>query len=456
MKTLLIDNYDSFTYNLFQLLAEVNGEAPTVVRNDAARWDELAAGGFDNVVLSPGPGRPDDAADFGVCADAIRGSELPLLGVCLGHQGVCWAHGARVERAPAAVHGRLSTVTHGAASLFAGIPSPLRAVRYHSLCVDPGTLPAELEPLAWSDDGVLMAVAHRSRPLWGVQFHPESIATEHGRRLLANFRDLTPAARRPSRSGRGDPPASRNGPAGAAAGQAADSQAAEARGWRLRVEAVEGRHDPEAVFAALYADSANAFWLDSARVGDGARFSFMGDDRGPHGAVVSYEVGGARHGRPRRRACRDPPGDHLRVSRPRTGALARRSPVTSCRSTSTGGLAGYLGYELKADCGGERARDSPLPDAALVFADRMLAFDQLGDRAYVVCLTDDAHAADAERWIVATADRLASLGGAPARGVSRPGRRRRLHARALDASAISTTSRSVRNGCSTARATRSA
>ena len=190
MKTLLIDNYDSFTYNLFQLLAEVNGERPEVVRNDEASWEDLERRGFDNVVISPGPGRPDVPADFGVCAEAIRRTELPLLGVCLGHQGICWALGGSVERAPEVVHGRAAAVIHDGSALFAGIPREFQAVRYHSLCAG-WTLPDELEPTAWASDGVLMAVAHRTRPLWGVQFHPESIATEHGRRLLANFRDLT-------------------------------------------------------------------------------------------------------------------------------------------------------------------------------------------------------------------------------------------------------------------------
>ncbi|HEX2160790.1 MAG TPA: aminodeoxychorismate/anthranilate synthase component II, partial [Thermoleophilaceae bacterium] len=192
MKTLLIDNYDSFTHNLFQLLGEVNGEQPEVVRNDEASWDELARLPFDNVVISPGPGRPDDPQDFGVCADAIRRAEVPLLGVCLGHQGICAAYGGHVERAAEAVHGRTSAVLHDGSPLFAGIPREFQAVRYHSLAAG-WELPEELEPTAWTSDGVLMAVAHRSRPLWGVQFHPESIATEHGRRLLANFRDLTPA-----------------------------------------------------------------------------------------------------------------------------------------------------------------------------------------------------------------------------------------------------------------------
>jgi para-aminobenzoate synthetase len=192
MKTLLIDNYDSFTYNLFQLLGEVNGEAPEVVRNDEASWEELARREFDNVVISPGPGRPDEPADFGVCLAAIHETERPLLGVCLGHQGLCWAFGGRVVHAPEPVHGRAGAVLHDDSPLFAGIPREFQAVRYHSLCVDRG-LPDELEPIAWASDGVLMAVAHRTRPLWGVQFHPESISTEHGRRLLANFRDLTAA-----------------------------------------------------------------------------------------------------------------------------------------------------------------------------------------------------------------------------------------------------------------------
>ncbi|MEZ5079014.1 MAG: aminodeoxychorismate/anthranilate synthase component II [Solirubrobacterales bacterium] len=190
MKTLLVDNYDSFTYNLFQLLWEVNGAEPTVVRNDEATWEELAAREVDAVVISPGPGRPDRRRDFGLCAEAIRRCELPLLGVCLGHQGIGWVHGGEVTAAPEPMHGRIDPIVHRGAPLFAGIPSGFGAVRYHSLCLA-RPLPACLEEIASSGDGVPMALAHRSRPQWGVQFHPESVATEHGRRLLENFRDLT-------------------------------------------------------------------------------------------------------------------------------------------------------------------------------------------------------------------------------------------------------------------------
>jgi para-aminobenzoate synthetase len=135
MKTLLIDNYDSFTFNLFQLLAAVNREEPIVVRNDERSWEELAALEFDNVIVSPGPGNPDREEDFGVCAAAIRGAEVPLLGVCLGHQGLCSIYGGTVVNAPVPMHGRLSALLHEEPAIFAGLPREFHAVRYHSLCV---------------------------------------------------------------------------------------------------------------------------------------------------------------------------------------------------------------------------------------------------------------------------------------------------------------------------------
>jgi para-aminobenzoate synthetase len=191
MRTLLIDNHDSFTYNLFHLLAEVNGVEPLVVRNDESSWERIREREFDNIVISPGPGRPEQAGDFGICAAAIHEATVPLLGVCLGHQGLGWMYGGSVVHAPEPAHGRIATIRHAGAAAFAGIPQTFHAVRYHSLCLQE-PLPAELEPIAWADDGVLMALAHRERPQWGVQFHPESICSEHGRRLLANFRDLVP------------------------------------------------------------------------------------------------------------------------------------------------------------------------------------------------------------------------------------------------------------------------
>ncbi|HSX97605.1 MAG TPA: aminodeoxychorismate/anthranilate synthase component II, partial [Streptomyces sp.] len=190
MKTLLIDNYDSYTYNLFQLIAEVNGEEPVVVLNDAPLDDIPELREFDNVVVSPGPGHPSEPRDFGIAARVIAESRIPVLGVCLGHQGIAAGERADVVPAPWPRHGHLSTVRHDGRDLFRGLPQHFTVVRYHSLSVrEP--LPPALEATAWSEDGVLMGLRHRERPLWGVQFHPESILTDHGHRLLVNFRNLT-------------------------------------------------------------------------------------------------------------------------------------------------------------------------------------------------------------------------------------------------------------------------
>ncbi|MGG8409744.1 anthranilate synthase component II, partial [Streptomyces sp. 12297] len=202
MRILLVDNHDSFTYNLFHYLAEITGRDPEVIPNDDSGWHMSRLADFDAVVLSPGPGHPGVAADFGICREIVAAGELPTLGVCLGHQGAALLHGATVDRAPEPRHGRLSPVTHTGTGLFAGLPSPFDVVRYHSLAVT--DLPAALTPVAWTADGVLMGFEHRERPLWGVQFHPESILTRHGHDLLANFTRLAADwhAARPARPAR--------------------------------------------------------------------------------------------------------------------------------------------------------------------------------------------------------------------------------------------------------------
>jgi anthranilate synthase/aminodeoxychorismate synthase-like glutamine amidotransferase len=181
----LIDNYDSFTFNLVQYLREL-GATVTVVRNDAAGTGELAALEPSALVVSPGPCDPDRA---GISMEAVSrlGPHVPTLGVCLGHQCIGQVYGGRIVRAPAVVHGKVSRIRHDGRELFAGLPDPLDVVRYHSLTIDPASLPACLEVTATAADGTIMAVRHRSYPLWGVQFHPESILTEGGKELLANF-----------------------------------------------------------------------------------------------------------------------------------------------------------------------------------------------------------------------------------------------------------------------------
>lgn len=185
---LVIDNYDSFTYNLVHYLNEL-GATTRVVRNDALTVQEALALRPEAVLLSPGPKAPDQA---GICLPLLRGApeDLPILGVCLGHQAIGQAYGGEVVHAKALMHGKTSQIRHEGKGLFKGMPDGFTATRYHSLSVDRETLPAELEITAWTDDGEIMGFQHRTRPIHGVQFHPESIATEGGHALLNNFLDL--------------------------------------------------------------------------------------------------------------------------------------------------------------------------------------------------------------------------------------------------------------------------
>jgi anthranilate synthase component 2 len=185
---LVIDNYDSFTYNLVHYLNEL-GAQTDVARNDALTVQDALGQGAEAILLSPGPCDPDQA---GICLPLLRGApqDMPILGVCLGHQAIGQAYGGDVIRAKSLMHGKTSPIHHTGKGLFKDMPNPFTATRYHSLAIDRATLPDDLEVTAWTDDGEIMGVQHKTRPIHGVQFHPESIATEGGHQLLANFLDL--------------------------------------------------------------------------------------------------------------------------------------------------------------------------------------------------------------------------------------------------------------------------
>ena len=182
---LMIDNYDSFTYNLVQYLGELGADV-RVFRNDAITLDDVAAMKPERIVVSPGPCTPNEA---GISVPLIRrfAGEIPILGVCLGHQSIGQAFGGRIVRAQRVMHGKLSPVTHDGRGVFADVPSPFPVTRYHSLAIERGSMPGELEVTATSDDGEIMGVRHRTLAVEGVQFHPEAILTEHGMRMLGNF-----------------------------------------------------------------------------------------------------------------------------------------------------------------------------------------------------------------------------------------------------------------------------
>ncbi len=188
MRILLIDNYDSFTWNLVHLIGGLGAQVD-VVRNDALTVSEALASGHDAIVLSPGPCTPNEA---GICLDLVRegAGKVPLFGVCLGLQAIGQAFGGEVIRAPLPMHGKISTISHHARGLFRGINGPLKATRYHSLVVECRSCPPELDIEATTEDGLIMALSHRDLPVHGVQFHPESIASEHGATILRNFLEM--------------------------------------------------------------------------------------------------------------------------------------------------------------------------------------------------------------------------------------------------------------------------
>ncbi|GAB2724783.1 aminodeoxychorismate synthase component I [Kitasatospora kifunensis] len=443
MRTLLVDNYDSFTYNLFHYLAEVNGVEPEVIRNDDPSWRPQLLDGFDNVVLSPGPGTPHRPADFGLCAQIAEQGQLPVLGVCLGHQGLALAHGGRVVRAPEPRHGRASLVRHDGTGLFEGLPNPLEVVRYHSLAVtglapelSPGLatelspeLAPELEATAWAEDGVLMALRHRTLPLWGVQFHPESIGTEGGHQLLANFRNLTirhERYRRPSAPAG----AHRGGVEHAAVEHAAVEHArAEhapvTRRLRVLAEHLLTRWDPEVVFDRVLRGDEHAFWLDSSRSGEPlGRLSIMGNAAGPLARVATADVVRGTVTVRSAESTRVVHGEFLPWLEQDLRQVEVEVPELPFDFAL--GWVGALGYELKAECDGDQAHRSPDPDAVMVFADRAIVFDHLTGTTHLLALAElperaelpesgqgDVQAPGGEQaardWLARTAAELAGL-----------------------------------------------
>jgi para-aminobenzoate synthetase len=356
-RVLVIDNFDSFTNNIVQYLQEITGQRPLVVDN-RARFEDLPLADIDAIILSPGPGRPGVVADFGVCREVLERHPKPILGVCLGHQGVAEVFGGSVVHAPEPVHGLVDDVTHDGRGLFAGLPNPLSVVRYHSLMVS--ALPAELEVTAVTSDGVVMGIRHRELPIWGVQFHPESIDTSHGHDLFRNFLELARpvAVRHPVAT-------------------AFERAGGTLRG-KVRVSEIDWPEDLAATFRQAH-ESGARFWLDA----DGsehpdARYSVMG--QASTDLTLSYRLGSriltirGPHGR------EDVHGDVFELIDQLLGAASLR--LDDPPTPFTAGLVGYFGYELKALVNGSEPHVSSLPDAAFTWVSEFIVFDHEARRAW--------------------------------------------------------------------------
>jgi para-aminobenzoate synthetase len=396
MRTLLVDNHDSYTYNVFHLLAAAAGEEPVVVNNDAVSWRVLSRSDFDAIVLSPGPGRPERWHDFGVCRDILRYSEIPVLGICLGHQGIGNLLEGNVDSAPTAMHGRLSHVRHSDSGIFEGIPQDFSVVRYHSLAIT-GPPGPEGNVTAWADDGVVMGVEHTSRPIWGVQFHPESIATEHGRAIAENFYAMASRLRGKPLAPRNSGRRAENRSISAENGPSAEGEERETP-MRLRMREIEGEAPTEALFERLFGAAENAFWLDSADAPTRlAQCSYMGTSAGRERCLLSYDVDAGE----------------VKIERARRDTVERRSifdlldrevakhavePPPQLARGLVGGFVGYLGYELKADCGSPNVHSSDMPDALMMLANRVVAVDHVRRRTYL-CAVGREEDAEADAWL---------------------------------------------------------
>ncbi|XVO89101.1 aminodeoxychorismate synthase component I [Pseudomonas palleroniana] len=373
MKVLLIDNFDSFTQNIAQYLYEVTGVCAEVITNTVA-YENLKIEQYDAVVLSPGPGHPGEYLDFGVCGEVILRSPVPLLGICLGHQGIAQFLGGTVGHAPNPVHGYRSKITHSGSGLFRDLPEQFEVVRYHSLmCTH---LPQELRCTAWTEGGVVMAIEHESRPVWGVQFHPESIDSEYGHALLSNFIRMALDHNRSHRTRMKQDLSS----------SLSAKEHYVAVGGLLNMQLAYRTHsgslDSLALFTKLYTDDRHAFWLDSEKSErPNARYSIMGSGEGQGSIRLSYDVNNECLTLEGPEGSRTVTGDFFTLFDQIMGAVNVAVPQY-LPFEFKGGFVGYMGYELKALTGGQKVYRSGYPDASFMFAPHFFVFDHHEQTVY--------------------------------------------------------------------------
>ncbi|MGD8150644.1 aminodeoxychorismate synthase component I [Ornithinimicrobium sp. Y1694] len=385
-RVLLVDNVDSFTYNIADLLHRVLGAAPVVWRNDhAAGAEDLL--GFDAIVVGPGPGRPQVAADMRLSDLALRQREVPVLGVCLGHQGLAHLAGEQVVQMRVPRHGIVSPVEHDGTGIFEGVPSPLQVVRYHSLDVPEPFVSGLCVTARATDDGSVMGLSDPDGPRWGVQFHPESVLTEHGELIVANFLRLAGITPVPGHVGGAD-----RGPVavGDTLAPHLDGASVFAHHLDVRVCRFPGPVDDWRLHAALLGqgpvpdEGAASIWLDAS---DGSGWSLLVDATGPLARTLTHRVG---QGGP----------DLLERLDAESAGLRLTGEPLDLPFTWRPGWVGWWGYELRAETASTAsAHPSPWPDAWLLLADRGIVIDHASGDVYAMWLEDDQLAQVQAEWV---------------------------------------------------------
>jgi para-aminobenzoate synthetase len=381
MKTLIIDNYDSFTYNIYQLVAQISDKT-IVVTNNQLSWSEIQQGNFDNIIISPGPGHPEHKHDFGVCAEVLLQSTIPVLGICLGHQGLGYYYGCKVVSAPEPFHGRVSSIYHQGDPLFASIPSPFQVVRYHSLILEP-SLSEEIQAIATTENkNLIMGIKHKSKPFWGVQFHPESIASQFGKQLLLNFNRLSQQYLRSHfkpisfASTKKLPDYLKSSPK-------FTNPNITKKKLKIYSKKLNFFRDSAQVFHAIYRQSNHSFWLDSSMVAKGlSRFSYMGACEGENSFLITYKVDRQEIILTQNNQQQSHPGDIFNFLQQHLDQYVYETD--NLPFDFNGGFVGYWGYELKSLCGSSNQHNSPMPDAQFIFVEKMLVFDHQEENIYLV------------------------------------------------------------------------
>lgn len=393
MRSLIIDNFDSFTYNIYHLLAEVNGINPLVITNNQLSWEEINELNFDNIILSPGSGSPENISDFGVCGEVLLKANIPVLGICLGHQGLGYFYGAKVKRLIEPFHGRISQIYHQQNSLFDKISSPFSVVRYHSLIIE-YPLPSDLEVIATTEDNLIMGIRHKFKPFWGVQFHPESICSQYGKQLLINFSNLTQTYHHSNSQTK------KNNQANPSFNTIKSDPCQEKtlnQEYKIYSKKLDIFIDSSLVFKEIYSKSSHSFWLDSSMVEEGlSRFSYMGDTQGDNSFLVEYDVNKQEIKVTKKSEIKICTGDIFTFLQDILDTYKYENQ--DLPFNFNGGLMGYFGYELKALCGYENKYQSSLPDAQFILVDRAIIFDHICQDIYLIFLDKIEQEINANKW----------------------------------------------------------